>query len=76
MYVLKFSLKSGPRKTLKGAMKRSIISSHRSACTHQVPDKSRQPVDVRANTADQVQMLSFAFSFTDQIHNKTGGNKG
>lgn len=44
--------------------------------TYQVPDVRRQPVDVRADTADQVQMLGFAVAFIDQVNYKTGGNKG
>ena len=41
------------------------METHVSARTYQVPDISRRPVDVRADTADQVQMLGFAVSFVD-----------
>ena len=53
-----------------------MIKTRVSARTYQVPDIRRQPVDVWADTADQVQMLGFAVSLVDQIDNETGGNKG
>lgn len=56
-------------------MTRNVIEAQVSAPTYQVPDICRQPVDVRADTADQVQMLGFAVSFIDQVDNKTGGNE-
>ena len=50
----------------------SVVSSTRiciyiylSAPTHQVPDVCSEPVDERAHTADQVQMLGFAGSLVD-----------
>ena len=44
--------------------------------TYQVPDVCGQPVNIRTNTADQVQVFSFAFSLADQVDDKTGRNKG
>ena len=41
------------------------IYIHLSAPTHQVPDVRSEPVDERAHTADQVQMLGFAGSLVD-----------
>ena len=60
----------------KGPVKGSQIDRHLCAHTHQVPDVSGQPIDVRTNTADQVKMLRFAFSFANQVHHETGGDKG
>lgn len=44
---------------------RICIYIHLSAPTHQVPDVRSEPVDERAHTADQVQMLGFAGSLVD-----------